>query len=211
MFGERYYQIGKINLKYNLLAQILLAIVFLLLSPFLMGVENLDQIRTAKVLEMYVSLIGVILLVPVFNPEQNKNIRDLVATKYSSMFLVYLIRILEAIIGITVLLAVYLLLLKYFNCTFPFARFYFGTLADAIFLGGIGLIAYSFSDQVTIGYMIPLAYYVINLSAGYKKMRSLYLFSMIYEGYREKFYLSIVGISFLVIGILYRKWFGYHK
>ena len=67
---EKYLQIEKINLKYNIPLHILICVLMLLVSPFLMGVANLGAQDTAKVLEMYAALIGIVLLPPIFMPEQ---------------------------------------------------------------------------------------------------------------------------------------------
>ena len=66
--------------------------IWLLLTPVLVGTENLDQQGAAVPLEMFVALIGIILLTPVFLPEQNAEIHDLVASKYVSVLRIYLIR-----------------------------------------------------------------------------------------------------------------------
>ena len=55
---EKYLQIEKINLKYNIPLHILICVLMLLVSPFLMGVANLGAQDTAKVLEM-LSLIHI--------------------------------------------------------------------------------------------------------------------------------------------------------
>ena len=75
---ERYWQIEKINLKYHVFIHVLVCAALLGLSPFLMGVKNLTAVDTAKVLERYAALIGIIMLPPIFLPEQDKDIRELV-------------------------------------------------------------------------------------------------------------------------------------
>ena len=57
---ERYLQIEKVNLKYNVPLHILICVLLLLVSPLLMGVENLKAEDTAKVLEVYAALMGII-------------------------------------------------------------------------------------------------------------------------------------------------------
>ena len=78
---EKYLHIEKINLKYNIPLHILISILMLMVSPLLIGVANLGAQDTAKVLEMYVALTGIVLLPPVFLPEQDHDIWDLVYTK----------------------------------------------------------------------------------------------------------------------------------
>ena len=89
---ERYWQIEKINLKYNVPLHILVCALILGLSPFLVGVANLEKQDTAKVLEMYAALIGIVMLTPIFLPEQSKEIRELAGSKYMKSSSVYLLR-----------------------------------------------------------------------------------------------------------------------
>lgn len=200
---ERYLQIGKVNIRFNLFPHLLIALAFLCLSPFLMGVENLDAGSTAKVLEMYVALLGIILLTPIFLPEQDKDIRDLVGAKYTSAAAVTIIRILEAFVFLVIFIGAYVFMLKQNHCTFPEMKFCFGTLAEAVFLGGMGLCAYRIFDQIAVAYMLPMVYYMINFGGGKKYLGRFYLFTMVYGSYQEKIYLAAAGVLFIIIGIYY--------
>lgn len=200
---ERYYQIGKANLKLNLLPHVLLSILLLALSPVFMGTANLDAAGTARVLEMYVALIGIILLTPVFLPEQNKDIKELVTAKYTSYSAVIIIRIVTALFCLALLTWLYIYFLIYNNCTFNAAYFYPGTLAEAVFLGGLGLFAYAVFDQIAVAYMLPLMYYILSVSGGKKLLKGFYPFSMIYGGYSEKINLAVIGAVLITAGIIY--------
>ena len=68
------WPIAKSNLRHNFAPHFLLALVLLLLTPVLFGVANLDRTASAVPLEVFVSLTGIILLTPVFQPEQNPEI-----------------------------------------------------------------------------------------------------------------------------------------
>lgn len=199
----RYLQIGKANLRYNLYPHLIVSLVLLGLSPFLMGVENLDAARTARVLEMYVALLGIIILSPVFLPEQNRDLRDLVEAKYTSQTAVIFVRVLEAVLCLAVLTGGFILVLQENNCTFPAVKYYLGTLAEALFLGGMGLCAYSLFDQIAIAYMLPVMYYILCIGGGQKLMKDFYLFSMLYGGYREKINLAVAGLVLIILGIAY--------
>jgi hypothetical protein len=169
-----------------------------------LGVENLDAVRTAQVLEMYVALLGIVLLTPIFYPEQNRDIKDLVESKFTSVTGVYLLRILESGIFLALLTGGYILLLKYNNCTFVMMEYYLGTLAEALFLGGMGVFAYSLFDQIAIAYMLPMIYYVMAFGGGSKYQKNFYLFSMMTGSYKEKVYLAVGGMLLILFGLLYR-------
>ena len=89
---EKYFQIEKVNLKYHIPIHVFVCILLLAVSPLLMGVANLSAEDTAKVLERYAALTGIIMLTPVFLPEQDQNLRELVCAKYVSSASVYLVR-----------------------------------------------------------------------------------------------------------------------
>ena len=132
---EKYAAIGKENLKHNLPVHFWLCTALLLLSPFFIGLENLNQQESAKVLEYYPVFLGVILITPVFLPEQDQNIRDLTDSKYTGAWMVYGIRVLEALGALMVLLALYMAVMKMGNCQFAFGKNYLGALGGMLFLG----------------------------------------------------------------------------
>ena len=116
---ERYWQIEKVNLKNNIPIHAAVCVLMLLLSPFLMGVANLGAQDSAKVLEMYVALTGIVLIPPVFLPEQDHDIRELIFSKYTDSQVVYLIRLLGNIFLLAFMLSVYIGMLRYHGCEFP--------------------------------------------------------------------------------------------
>ena len=168
-----------------------------------MGVENLDSVSTAIVLERYVVFIGIVLLTPIYLAEQNKEIRDLVRTKYISLSTVYLIRLVIVMMTFVLLIGTYIVILMYNNCEFPELNFFLGTLAEAVFLGGIGFCVYSLFDQIAIAYLTPIMYYLMSLTGGKQLLKDFYLFSMVNESYEEKIWLAIAGGVLLIIGLLY--------
>ena len=183
---ESVWQIEKINLKHHIPLHLLVCILLLGISPLLMGVANLSAEDTAKVLERYVALLGIILIIPVFLPEQDKNLRDLVYAKYRSAS------------------SVYLWMLRRGNCTFPTAAYFLGTYAEMLFLGSIGLCCYGLFDHLVAGYMASMVYYITALGSGPKYLKMFYPFSMSMGSYTEKFWLAAAAIALTGIGIFFR-------
>lgn len=202
---EKYAAIGKVNLKFNLPVPLSLSAVLLFLSPLFIGIQNLGPLESAKVLEYYLVFLGVILLPPVFLPEQNREIRDLTDSKYTGAWVVYGIRVLEALGALMALLALYMAAMKGGNCQFDFGKLYLGTLATMVFLGGMGILLYALTDQVVIGYMIPILYYILCISAGSDKLGMFYLFSMSQGEFGAKAVLGAAGILMIGIGIWIRN------
>lgn len=201
---ERYWQIEKTNLKYHAPLHLLVCMVLLGISPFLMGVANLSAVDTAKVLERYVALIGIVMLTPVFLPEQDPEIRELVYAKYMKAARVYLVRLLGNVLILAVFLAIYIFMLRHNQCEFPTAKYFLGTFAEMLFFGGLGVCLYGVADNLVIGYMAPVVYYIAAIGGGSKYLKMFYPFSMSMGRYTEKIYLFMAAVILLAAGIYVR-------
>ena len=111
----------------------------------------------------------------------------------------------QAIIYLMLLLGIYMCVLKAGNCEFAFLKLYMGELATIVFLGGMGIFFYALTDQVVVGYMIPLLYYMLNIAISPNKIKVFYLFSMSMGKYEWKWTLGIAGVVLLVAGIAIRS------
>lgn len=151
----------KEQIRHNIGWQTGLSVLLLAGSPLIWGIRNLDLAQSAKVLEMYVATIGILLFVPVFQPEQNKDLRDLITSKYTDIRCIYGVRVgLSVLVG-GILLFVYMGVMRHGNCEMELGKFFFGTMAEMLAFGGIGILAYAWSDNLIVGYMVPIVYYVI--------------------------------------------------
>ncbi|MFU0827590.1 MAG: hypothetical protein ACFWTJ_08650 [Lachnoclostridium sp.] len=200
---EEKFQILKVNLKHFAFPHILLCLVLAGISPMFMGTENLNPSKTARVLEMFVALLGIIMLTPVCLPEQNDEIKELVETKYISYTKVIIMRIIENLLCLMIMTGLYIVMLRYNNCSFPVFKYYLGTLAEAFFFGEMGFCAFVLFNQIAVGYLLPLMYYIIAVGSGKKLLGNFYPFSMTIGSYQEKIYLAVVGLILLFSGISY--------
>ena len=81
------------------------------------------------------------------------------------------------------------------------AKYYFGTMAEIIAFGGIGIFAYAVTDNLIVGYMIPLGYYVAGIMAGYQYMKKFYPFGMLTD-YDTKYWILAAGLVLMGCGIM---------
>lgn len=204
---ERYLAAGKEYIRYHLPQQVLVSAVLFGAAPLIAGVENLNQLETARLLDFYAVLPGMILLIPIFLPEQNRDIRDLIRSKYTSMGSIYLVRILLCALVMVLLTAAFLWMLKRGGCSFPAGKFFLATLSGMVFLGGLGAAAYALSGNPVIGYMASLAYYLFSYGAGEKYLGNWFLFSLSAGNYTEKRYLAVTGLILLLTAV----WIRMHK
>lgn len=201
---EKYCKIGKSQIRHNVWIHLLICAAMLLLSPLVLGLENLDAVQSAKVVETYVALIGIILFTPVFLPEQNKDLRDLIASKFTKITEIYSIRIFLSLVAALILTFSYIMVMKSGNCQMEAGKYFFGTMAEIIMFGGLGIFAYGISDNLIIGYMAPLVYYAAAIGMGAKYMKKLYPFGMLSD-FQTKYWLLIVGVILMVVGVAVRS------
>lgn len=198
-------EIAKENLRHNLWIHAGIAFLLLCFSPLVLGVENLELPDTAKVLEMYVALLGIILIPPIFLPEQNQDLRDLIRSRYTKISSIYSIRVIESVLVLMLYLGAYLWILHSNGCQMEGLKYFAGTLAEMLFLGGLGVFAYSLTDNLIAGYMIPVFYYITAVGSGSKYMKVFYPFSMSQGSFTEKYWLFASGIVLIILGIWFRS------
>lgn len=192
-------EIAKVNLRYNFLPLILLSIIVLILTPVLFGTTNLDSKSSAVPLEMLISIIGIITLVPIFQPEQDSEINDIISSKYVDSVYVYLIRVAYSVIGIIVLVMIFSLFMLLRGCDIT-PPLVFGTIADAMFLGSIGLLTSAVTNNLPVSFMAPLLYYVMNLTMQ-SKFRNFNLFAMMAGNFEPNVYLLTAGAVFIAFAV----------
>lgn len=192
-------KIAKTNLRHNSFLSIAAAVMLCLITPLLIGTANLDRNSAAMPLEMFVSLIGILLLTTVFQPEQNEEIHDLVSSKYISTGKVYLIRTLYSVVAAVLLISLFAV---YMQTQGSEVRIILvaGTVADAIFLGSMGMLTSALTGNTVIGYMPPFLYYALNIGMG-PKLGSFYLFSMVLGNYKAKIWLLAAGVLMIVVSL----------
>ena len=196
-------EIAKINLRHNALLSIVVAVLLCLVTPLFIGTANLDHNSAAMPLEMFVSLIGIVLLTPVFQPEQNEEIDDLVSSKYCSTAKVHLIRTVYSAGMAALLICVFTVSMKLQSCDVT-PVLALGTIADALFLGSMGMLTSAVTGNTVIGYMPPLLYYALNIGMG-PKLGSFYLFSMATGSYTAKLWLFVAGILMMAAALFYQR------
>lgn len=192
-------EIAKINIRHNALLSIAVAVILCLVTPLFIGTANLDRTSAAMPLEMFVSLIGIVLLTPVFQPEQNEDIDALVSSKYCSTAKVYLIRTVYSAGIAALLIILFSVFMKLQSCDVVLVLA-LGAMADAIFLGSMGMLTSALTGNTVIGYMPPLLYYALNIGMG-PKLGSFYLFSMATGNYAAKLWLLAAGLLMTALSL----------
>ncbi len=201
--GLQVWPIAKSNLRHNFAPHFLLALVLLLLTPVLFGVANLDRMASAVPLEVFVSLTGIILLTPVFQPEQNPEIEETVQARFVSGVSVYLIRIAYSLAALTLLIGGFAAYMWFCGCAVD-RGLVCGAVSNAVFLGGLGMAAAAATCNTAVSYMAPMVYYALNFTGG-GKLGVFYLFSMMSGSGSAKGWLFGAGAALIALSVL-MKW-----
>lgn len=200
------WQIAKVNLRHNFLPLLLLSVIIMMLTPALFGITHLDSKATAVPLEMFISIIGIILLVPIFQPEHGGEIKDIIASKYIDSTYIHLIRVVYSVVGIIVLVLIFSLFMLLRGCEITMALIC-GTIADAMFLGSMGLLALAITGNLPVSFMVSLLYYVINIAMK-SKLGNFNLFAMMDGNYKPNSYLFVASIIFITISVSVKRGFA---
>ena len=197
----------KTYLKHNLIGAIFLGLVLLFASPVLMSLKNLDEVKSAFVVELYLVFLGVIFLVPIFSPDSTQSIYETTRSRAMPLWKHFLVRLTVSLSFIFCLIFVFLLFMQHNNCTFPFQIYLLSAFASAVFLGALGVLAYSLTNQVAVAYMVPILYFILNLGSGKKILKDFYLFSLLQGNYEPKKLLFAVGVLIILtsMGVRLRR------
>lgn len=184
-----------INLRHNFLVHFGIAVAVAILTPLVFSISALDFTSSARPLETLLCMTGTVLLTPVFLPEQNENIRDVIRSKRVDYLSVCIIRVIYSTIALAAIIGVFVFVMKLCECGVTAAHFGAG-FGSAYFLGAVGLAFSKFgggsASSPTVGYMASMMYYLGNY--GLKdKLGKLYLFSMSSGETKVNFTLIIWG------------------
>ena len=197
---QKYRILLKINFKLVIIKPLLLCIGYLLFIPIIHGISNLEAKYVAEVLEKFVSVVGIILMVPLCSPELNtKNIKDSVYVKVFSYGKIIAIRIFMSAIIICLLITLFAIILKILHCEFPLGIYIIGTIITAESIGTVGFATTLFSNNLILGYILSVSYYLMCWTGIINEEAPLYLFSMVNIQAQQKGTLILI-IVFNIVG-----------
>lgn len=201
---EKYLSLAGNFIKRMYFSYLGVTLLFCLLSGWFVSFRNLDASQSAKVMEFYLVIIGILLLTPLFTPEQDKEIWLLEQSKALSMWKLYLIRIMVAVLYIAITITTFEIILYQQGSMFPCWSLWIGTFSEVIFLGSIGFFVSAITNQVVIGFMVSVMYYAVNIGIS-ERFGSLGLFQMMRGTYNFWYWMLMGGVVLIIAGIIIRE------
>lgn len=130
--------------------------------------------------------------------EQYRELWQLEKSKAMSIYRLELVRILEAMLVLLFVVSGFLLAMKYGNSRFDVWLLGRGAYIEILFLGSIAYFFSAVTNQVIIGYMMAVFYYIVNLGVS-KYLWKFALFEM--RGEKFDFWgWMLAGAAVLFIG-----------
>ena len=196
--------IAEFQFRLLLAANFALAGGLCLLTPLIFGIRFLDSYGSSFVLERFIALTGIILLTPLFIPEQNKNIAELVQSKQTPHIQTLLIRLFMSVMFMILCISVMTAAMKYLQCDFETGKYIAGTSATAFFLGACGFSVHAFTNNAPAGYLAAASYYLLNYTSG-SRLKNMYLFSLSAGSMKEKAWLFCTGTILICASLIWRS------
>lgn len=199
--SKKFLSIIAYNIRFHALLRWLFALVIIFLTPFFFGLNYLDPVASAYPLEYFVSLIGIVMLTPIFEPEINSNSKEIVEGKYLNYTMVYITRLLLSILvmfGLIICIVWYMIIN---NCDISLMSYTIGTFSTAMLLGSLGFFTLGITNNIVMAYMVPLAYYVFNVASAPKVLGKFYIMTLI-TGQNNKLKILLVSLIIMTVTII---------
>lgn len=203
IYMEKYKKLMVSFIKRQYYPHLLLTLILVAFSGGFVSFKELENFQAAKVMEMYAAFAGILLFAPLFMPEQDKEIRDLVRSKSTPMWNVYLLRVLLALVICTLVILLFVCLMKRGGGDFDTTALFRGACCEIFFLGSIGFFVSAVTNQAVIGYMAAIIYFAVNIGGG-KYLEKFALFQMMKGEYGTWMYWLLGAAALFCAGIWIR-------
>lgn len=191
-----YGRIICVNLKHHFVMPFLAAVGIFFLTLLLFNIAALEETDAAGPIEFLLCWTGVALLTPIFLPEQNPEIRDVICARKTDYLKVCGIRLIYSVTAVAALISLFVGMMKICESHVTY-RLLAGGIYTALFLGAVGFAAAGISCNTVVGYMAAMIVYLANY--GLKgKLGRFSLFAMSMGGNVRKEWL-LLGAAVLII------------
>lgn len=147
------------NFRLNFKQTLFPAILLLFIIPLIYGTSNLDSVKSADCLERMVALIGLPMFVPLLKPEQEVGMAAVITMRRLPYRIILVLRMAISLICTAMLILVFEGYMRIGGCSFPASVFALRTLAAAMTLGFVGLLASAVSGNTAVGFLVSFCWY----------------------------------------------------
>jgi len=192
------------DIKRNYLPHFALAALIALLIPMFVSISALKGQAAAQPVEMFLTLTGIAALTPVFLPERDGNIRDVIRARKTDCTVIYTLRAACALLFTALLFGGFGIAMKLCESEAT-VKLLAGGFASAALLGAMGFAVSGLSENTAAGYMSAFIYYMANFALK-EKLGVFFLFSVyLYGDYSSKPWQLLIASAIIPAVILIKK------
>lgn len=203
MEKECYAKIIQVNLKNNYIIPFLTTMAVCCLTALLFNIKALTAVAAVTPVELLLCFTGIMMLTPVFLPEQNPAIKDVIRSKQADYVMVCFIRLIYSIVTVVLVNFIFIQIMKMQESQVGMYHILVA-VSGALFLGAIGFFVSGVTENTTLGYMISMGYYLINYSVK-EKFGIFNMFSGAKGTYEDKMWLLLWAVLLIALTFIYIK------
>lgn len=193
-----------LDFHYLFFKELLFTFGYMLCIPLICSCSNLNAAEASIPLELFLAMSCMLLIPSIYTKEED--CYDLTATKKCSILQLYIVRIAVLYLILFICVLLFLVYMQFMGCTFSILEMLYGTCANMLFLGGLGLWIYVIFENQILSYMIPVCYMMLNLFVSYNQLGVFYLMEMSLGHTYNKIYILCSGMIMIVFSLLWRRY-----
>lgn len=190
------------NIKILTNLNILAAIVFIFVTPVFFSLVRLPYDDIAKIGELYLSIVGIILFTHIGTLEESYNTSELTYPRITPHVLVFMLRLVLSFIAVFILIGSIIAWTKANDGSFPVGEILGGVYITTIYFAVIGLTISNITKNNTAGYLVAFSYYAFEFSTKGNYTKKFYTFSLMNHSMNEKYNLLFLILFLLVINFI---------
>lgn len=192
-----YIKILQVNLKHNFVIPLITTLLVGGLMVLLFNIKALSKEQAMQPIELLLCFTGITMLTPVFLPEQNPAIRDVICSKKIEYSRVCLIRLIYSVVTVLLVNVLFIGIMKAEESEVGLYHVV-AAITGALFLGAIGFFVSGITGNTTLGYMLAIGYYLVNYSVK-DKFGIFNLFTGIKGTYSDKMWILMWAVLLVII------------
>lgn len=202
---KNYLSLIKVNNKIWLRKNLVLAIILMIFTPIVFYIKTIDSKAAATILDVYLPLVGIVMIGSIFSPEEKGNVLETVRCRTIDYSFIYLLRMLLGILSTFCIIAFGVFILQMLGGDFPWGKFLYGSFVTALYLGSVAVLVSSITNESIVGYLAGIGYVIMEIATRGEYTKKLYIHSMTTNSFEEKKNVLALGIIFLVASIIINK------
>jgi hypothetical protein len=192
----------KYNIKILFGLNLLAAIALVVLTPFFFSLKLLSPIEMAKVGELYLSIVGILLFPFLINIEERDNVYELIIIKRTPHVYIFILRLIIFTLITLLMFQGIASLAEFQGSSFITFEFTSGVGISALFLGMIGITVVNLTNELSAGYLSSFAYFVFEWFTKGKYTKDFYLQSLLIGSFNEKYNILALSIVLVIVNLI---------